>query len=71
VIYAGVRGYLDKVLTSEIGKFEQDFLEHMKSSHLDILTTIRKEGELSKETDEKMAAILKEYMPGAGLKLKS
>lgn len=57
--------------TSEIGKFEQEFLDHMKSRHADILQTIRKEGQLSKETDEKMAAILTEFMPGAGLKLKS
>jgi len=29
VIYAGVRGYLDKIKTSEIFKFEKLFLEHL------------------------------------------
>jgi len=29
VIYAGVRGFLDKIQTSEIGKFERLFLEHL------------------------------------------
>ena len=27
VLYAGVRGYLDKVATNEIGKFEAEFME--------------------------------------------
>ncbi len=37
VIYAGVRGFLDKMLTSEIGRFEQKFLEHIRSTHPTLL----------------------------------
>jgi F0F1-type ATP synthase alpha subunit len=47
VVYAGVRGYLDKILTSEVNKFETLFLEHMRSRHSDLLATIKKEGHLS------------------------
>ena len=40
VIYAGVRGYLDKLVTSEIPKFEQKFLVHLKTNHPKLLETI-------------------------------
>lgn len=71
VVYAGVRGFLDKVQTSEIGKFEQSFLDHMKARHPDVLASIRNEGFLSKETDEKLKSILEEFIPSAGLKMKA
>ena len=40
VIYAGVRGFLDKLLTSEIPKFEQKFLQHLKTNYPKMLETI-------------------------------
>jgi len=42
VVYAGVRGYLDKLVTSEISKFEQMFLQHLRTNAPHILETIRK-----------------------------
>lgn len=42
VIYAGVRGFLDKMVTSEIPKFEQKFLEYIKANHSKVLDDIRK-----------------------------
>lgn len=33
VIFAGVRGHLDKIDPSKITQFEQEFIVHMKSSH--------------------------------------
>jgi F-type H+-transporting ATPase subunit alpha len=42
VIFAGVRGYLDKMVTSEISKFEAKFLTHLRSSHQNLLDKIRK-----------------------------
>jgi len=71
VVYAGVRGFLDNVMTSEIGKFEQRFLEQLKTRNPEILATIRSEGVLSKETDEKLRSILQEFMPTAGLQMKA
>ena len=46
VIFAGVRGYLDKMVTSEISKFESKFVSHMRSNHDALLKKIRKEGKL-------------------------
>lgn len=71
VIYAGVRGYLDKMLTSEIPKFEKTFLEYLHASHSEIMIDIGKTGKLSKENDEKIGKILEGWMPQSGLVMKS
>ncbi|XP_042910564.1 ATP synthase subunit alpha, mitochondrial isoform X1 [Parasteatoda tepidariorum] len=62
VIYTGVRGYLDKLDPSRIGQFEKDFLQHVKSSHQDLLDTIAKEGKISDETDKKMKKLVSEFV---------
>merc|ERR1711965_484333 len=46
VLYAGVRGYLDKVQTNEIGLFEEKYLEHLRAKHSNVLESIRTEGAL-------------------------
>lgn len=70
VIYAGVRGYLDKVKTSEISKFESEFLSFMKNSHRDLMDEMRKTGKLTKEQDDKIGKILEEWIPQSGLSMK-
>uniref|UniRef100_A0A2L2XZ79 ATP synthase subunit alpha n=1 Tax=Parasteatoda tepidariorum TaxID=114398 RepID=A0A2L2XZ79_PARTP len=62
VIYTGVRGYLDKLDPSRIGQFEKDFLQHVKSSHQDLLDTIAKEGKISDETDKKMKKLVSDFV---------
>ncbi len=42
VIYAGVRGFLDKMVTSEIPQFEHKLLEYIKANHPKLLDDIRK-----------------------------
>jgi len=70
VVYAGVRGYLDKIVTSEISKFEQLFLTHLRSNHPNVLETIRKTGELTKELDNELKSIVETFIPESGLALK-
>lgn len=41
VIYAGVRGHLDKMDPSKITKFEKAFLQHVISQQTDLLAAIR------------------------------
>lgn len=41
VIYAGVRGHLDKMEPSKITRFEKAFLQHILSQHQDLLSAIR------------------------------
>jgi F-type H+-transporting ATPase subunit alpha len=71
ILYAGVRGFLDKLQTSEISKFEELYLALIRSKAPHIFTTIRTEGALSDKTDGELKAILTEFMPSSGLKMKA
>lgn len=71
VLYAGVRGFLDKVQTSEIGKFEKLFLEHLRTKHPHIIETIRKEKQLNDKINAEMRQILEEFIPTAGLQMRA
>merc|ERR1712226_981325 len=53
-IFAGVRGYLDKVPEKDVSACEAKFLEHIVNTHPDILASIRKDGSLSAEVEAKM-----------------
>ena len=57
-IYAGVRGYLDKIAVNDVVRFEMEVLNEMRSSHADLLDAIANEKELSKENDDKLKSIL-------------
>ncbi len=57
-IYAGVRGYLDKVAVNDVVRFETEVLNEIRSSHDDLLNAIANEKELSKENDDKLKSIL-------------
>uniref|UniRef100_T1E6G7 ATP synthase subunit alpha n=1 Tax=Crotalus horridus TaxID=35024 RepID=T1E6G7_CROHD len=62
VIYAGVRGHLDKLDPSKITKFEQAFLAHVLSNHQPLLTTIKTEGKISEQTDAKLKEIVTTFL---------
>ena len=70
VVFAGVKGYLDKMVTSEISKFERAFLDTMRTKHKHILDTIKKEGSISPKTESELRAILSEFIPSSGLAMK-
>ena len=57
-IYAGVRGYLDKIAVGNVVKFEAEVLNEIRTKHSDLLDAIANEKELSKENDDKLKSIL-------------
>ena len=57
-IYAGVRGYLDKVAVGDVVKFEAEVLNEIRTKNSDLLDAIANEKELSKENDDKLKSIL-------------
>ena len=61
-IYAGVNGYLDKVSIENISKFETDLMNLIKSSHKDILKSIRDEKALTESTEEKLKKAIEEFL---------
>jgi F-type H+-transporting ATPase subunit alpha len=60
-IYAGVNGYLDKIPTESVGRFEQAMLDDIRANGADILETIRLEKDISDETDKKLRAFLDRF----------
>ncbi|MDP7241297.1 MAG: F0F1 ATP synthase subunit alpha [Rhodospirillales bacterium] len=57
-LFAGVRGYLDKVEVTDVTRFEAQLLDAVREKEPDLLDTIRQEKDLSEETEQKLAAFL-------------
>ena len=57
-IYAGVRGYLDKIAVNDVVRFESEVMSEVRTNHSDWLESLANEKELSKENDEKLKSIL-------------
>ncbi|WP_420563730.1 F0F1 ATP synthase subunit alpha [Thalassobaculum sp.] len=60
-IFAGVKGFLDKIQISEIGRFEQSLLSEIKSKEPGILETIRTEKALSDDTSAKLSSFMENF----------
>ena len=61
VIFAGVKGYLDKIAVGAVGRFEAGLLDHIRSNHQAILDTIREEKALSDTTSDKLAKAIEAF----------
>ncbi|GGO07007.1 ATP synthase subunit alpha [Iodidimonas muriae] len=57
-IYAGTRGYLDKVAANQVTRFETEFLTQMRSKHADLLEKIRTEQKLTDAIESELKSIL-------------
>jgi F-type H+-transporting ATPase subunit alpha len=67
VLYAGVKGYLDKVQTSDIAEFERLYMEFIKTKYASLLQTIKSEGQISDKTNAEIQQVLEEFIPQSGL----
>lgn len=56
IVYAGVRGFLDKFPVSAVGDFEKGWLSYVKSNHADFLEEIIAKKAISKELEAKLKA---------------
>jgi F-type H+-transporting ATPase subunit alpha len=61
VIYAGVNGYLDKFEVSRVRAFENGLLSLLRTKHADLLDSIRKSGDLSKDDEAKLKSAVEDY----------
>ena len=57
-IFAGVRGYLDKIEVKDVTRFDAAMLDELRANGQDILHAIRDEKELSEETEGKLKSFL-------------
>lgn len=61
LIFAGVNGHLDNIPVAKIEKWEEDFTAYLKSNQAEVLQTIDKEGQLSKDLEAKLKDIIVEF----------
>jgi len=62
VIYAGTNGYLDKIEVSDVGRYEQGLLNHLRSKHADLLADITdNDRKVKGELADKIKAALDEF----------
>jgi len=64
VVFAGVRGHLDKVDPSRITAFEKEFLAHIRSSQQEVLKTIREAGQIDPATEAQLKKIVTDFLAG-------
>jgi F-type H+-transporting ATPase subunit alpha len=60
-IYAGVKGYLDKLAVSDVRRFETELLRSMRGKSKDVLDAIRTQKALSPELEAKLKAALDDF----------
>ena len=61
-IYVGVKGYLDGVDTKDVVRFEQEFIQRLRSSSPEILDSIKKERKITEDNEPKLQAAIKEFL---------
>ena len=61
-IYAGVKGYLDKIETKDVVRFESEVHEEIRQNHSDLLEAIAIEKELSAANEEKLKNFLSAFV---------
>ncbi len=61
-LYAGVNGYLEKIDVSKVRAFEDKLIDDIKLKGESILTSIRVEKQLTKETEEKLKTYLTKFV---------
>ena len=60
-IFAGTRGYLDRVDIADVVRFEQLMLSELRAKHPELVAAIRNEGEVSEATDKALSGFLDDY----------
>jgi len=61
-IFAGVRGFLDRIKVEDVTRFEQAYLSAVKAKAPEILDAIRSQRELTKETEERLQVFLDDFL---------
>ena len=61
-IYAGVKGYLDKIDVKDVVRFESEVHDEIRTNHPDLLESIANEKELSSANDEKLKGFLDSFL---------
>lgn len=60
-IFLGTAGHLDSVPIEDVGRFEAEFLDHVRASEGDILKEIRESQKLSEELSDKLGNVAAQF----------
>jgi F-type H+/Na+-transporting ATPase subunit alpha len=60
-LFAGMRGYLDKIPVGDIGRFEAELLRLMRGKHADVLTEIRTAKQITPAAETSLKTILEGF----------
>jgi F-type H+-transporting ATPase subunit alpha len=63
VIYAGTKGYLDKIPIKQVAAWEEQFLRYMREQKGDVRTALHKERKLTKEIEQHLVAAIQGFQP--------
>src|SRR3712207_2806853 len=61
VVYAGTRGYLDRIQTADVGRFEQELLARLRTSHQSWLEGVRRERALTPDLENELKTLLEGF----------
>ena len=61
VIFAGVRGYLDKIEIADIGRFEGEMLRTLRREQPELVESLRKEKTMTEEIDKGLTKFLDKF----------
>ena len=60
-LFAGVRGYLDGIAVSSVGKFERQILADLQAAHPHILASIKADQQIKPEVEKELIAFLDNF----------
>jgi F-type H+-transporting ATPase subunit alpha len=63
IIYAGTKGFLDKVPIRQVSAWEEQFLRYMKEQRSDVRTALIKERKLTSEIEQRLRAAIDAFGP--------
>ncbi|MEH6359389.1 MAG: F0F1 ATP synthase subunit alpha [Amylibacter sp.] len=62
VLYAGTKGYLDKIRVKDVGRYEADLLVFVRNKHADLLDWITKEDpKIKGDAEDKIKAVVESF----------
>ncbi|HEY3777977.1 MAG TPA: F0F1 ATP synthase subunit alpha [Rhizomicrobium sp.] len=61
-IYAGVKGYLDRLPVADVRRFEGELLRLMRGRHKDVLDEIRSKKQITPEAEATLKSVLDEFV---------
>jgi F-type H+-transporting ATPase subunit alpha len=61
VLFAGTRGYLDKLPVAQVGEYERRLLEFIDDRHRDLVDELRERKDISPELDGRIRAALDDF----------